>query len=54
MDYVSPPELMADALELAKRKTALSVRDLLLRGTLAGVLLGYATCASPESKTHQI
>lgn len=43
MDYVSPPELMADALELAKRKAALSVRDLLLRGALAGVLLGYAT-----------
>ncbi len=43
MDYVGPTELMADALELAKRKAALSVRDLLLRGALAGVLLGYAT-----------
>src|SRR5260370_5989681 len=43
MDYVSPPELMADAVELAKRKASLSIRDMLLRGTLAGVLLGYAT-----------
>ncbi len=43
MDYVSPPELMADAVELAKRKASLSIRDMLLRGALAGVLLGYAT-----------
>src|SRR5260370_32563774 len=43
MDYVSPNELMAEALDLAKRKAGLSVRDLLLRGALAGVLLGYAT-----------
>src|SRR5262245_1733009 len=43
MDYVSPPELMADALELAKRKAGLAVRDLLLRGILAGAMLGYAT-----------
>lgn len=43
MDYVSPTELMADALELAKRKASLSLSDLLLRGALAGVLLGYAT-----------
>ncbi len=43
MDYVSPNELMAEALDLAKRKAGLSVRDLLLRGILAGALLGYAT-----------
>jgi formate/nitrite transporter len=43
MDYVSPPELMADALELAKRKAALPVRDLLVRGILAGGILAYAT-----------
>lgn len=43
MDYVSPPELMADALELAKRKAHLSISDLLLRGILAGAMLGYAT-----------
>ena len=43
MDYVSPTELMADALELAKRKAALPVRDLLVRGILAGGILAYAT-----------
>jgi formate/nitrite transporter FocA (FNT family) len=43
MDYVSPNELMTEALDLAKRKAGLSVRDLLLRGILAGALLGYAT-----------
>jgi formate transporter len=43
MDYVSPPELVTDALELAKRKAVLPVRDLLLRGILAGAMLGYAT-----------
>jgi len=43
MDYVAPPELMADALELAKRKAGLPVRDLLLRGILAGGILAYAT-----------
>jgi len=43
MDYVNPAELMADALELAKRKAGLSVRDLLLRGILAGGILAYAT-----------
>src|SRR5262249_1506964 len=35
--------LMADALELAKRKAALPVRDLLVRGMLAGGILAYAT-----------
>jgi formate/nitrite transporter len=43
MDYVSPKELMADVIEVAKRKADLSVRDLLLRGILAGGLLAYAT-----------
>src|SRR5260370_102728 len=42
MDYVSPNELMADAVELAKRKASLSIRDMLLRGAVAGVWLGYA------------
>ena len=43
MDYVSPAELVSDALRAAERKTQLSVRDLLIRGTLAGGFLGYAT-----------
>src|SRR5438270_10015856 len=43
MDYVIPNELMEETLRVAKRKTQLSVRDMLLRGALAGVFLGFAT-----------
>jgi formate/nitrite transporter len=42
-DYVSPKDLMQEAVQLAKRKSDLSVRDMLIRGTLAGAFLGYAT-----------
>ncbi|HYM13630.1 MAG TPA: formate/nitrite transporter family protein [Bryobacterales bacterium] len=43
MDYVNPTELVTEALQLAKKKAALPVRDLMIRGILAGVFLGYAT-----------
>lgn len=43
MDYVKPAELVEEAVQLAEKKAALPVRDLLLRGFLCGVLLGYAT-----------
>ena len=43
MDYVAPQEAITSALALAKKKAELPVRDLLLRGALAGALLGYAT-----------
>jgi len=43
MDYVPPKTLIADATALAVTKAALSVRDLLLRGILAGVILSFAT-----------
>jgi formate/nitrite transporter len=43
MDYVNPKELMAEALDVAAKKAALPAGDLLLRGALAGGLLGYAT-----------
>jgi formate transporter len=42
-DYVSPKELLQEAVQLAKRKSDLSVRDMLIRGILAGAFLGYAT-----------
>jgi formate transporter len=42
-DYVSPKELMQEAVQLAKRKSDLPVRDMLIRGILAGAFLGYAT-----------
>jgi formate/nitrite transporter len=43
MDHLTPKELVADAVELARRKADLSTTDLLIRGTLAGALLGIAT-----------
>ncbi len=42
-DYVKPVELVADSIAAAERKAALPVRDLLVRGALAGAFLGYAT-----------
>lgn len=43
MDYVKPNETIAEAMQLATKKVELPVRDLLLRGILAGAFLGYAT-----------
>ena len=43
MDYVQPKVLILDAITLAKGKATLPVRDLLIRGALAGVFLSYAT-----------
>lgn len=42
-DYVGPKELVQEAVQLAKRKSELTVRDMLIRGILAGAFLGYAT-----------
>ncbi len=43
MDYVNPSALVSEALQVAQKKADLSVGDMLVRGTLAGVFLGYAT-----------
>jgi formate/nitrite transporter len=43
VDYVQPTELLKDAIQAAKKKAALPVRDLLIRSFLAGGLLAYAT-----------
>ncbi len=43
MDYVSPKDLVQEVIQLAKKKSELSVRDMLIRGILAGAFLGYAT-----------
>jgi formate/nitrite transporter len=43
MDYVPPSEIMSDAIRAAEKKAGLSRGDLLIRGALAGVFLGYAT-----------
>src|SRR5689334_8902217 len=43
MDYVLPADAVTDALRAAEKKAGLPVRDLLIRGALAGVFLSYAT-----------
>ncbi|HSO43138.1 MAG TPA: formate/nitrite transporter family protein [Rhodospirillales bacterium] len=43
MDYVKPADVAATMVETGRRKLALSPRDLLIRGALAGGLLGVAT-----------
>ncbi|HKW63628.1 MAG TPA: formate/nitrite transporter family protein [Candidatus Acidoferrum sp.] len=42
-DHISPTELLQDAVQLAKKKSELSVPDMLIRGALSGAFLGYAT-----------
>jgi formate/nitrite transporter len=43
MDYVHPTEVVAEALNTAGKKVNLPIRDMLVRGFLSGVFLGYAT-----------
>src|ERR1041385_8140465 len=43
MDYVLPAEIVSEVLRTAEKKANLGVRDLLIRGVLAGAFLGYAT-----------
>jgi formate transporter len=42
-DHVGPQELLQEAVQLAKKKSELSVPDMLMRGALSGAFLGYAT-----------
>ena len=46
MDYVKPVEVVAECLDVAQKKASLPIRDMLLRGFLSGVFLGYATSLS--------
>jgi formate/nitrite transporter len=43
MDYVLPTEVVSDAMKAAVKKVSLPARDMLIRGALSGVFLGYAT-----------
>jgi len=43
VDHINPKAVIAEALEAAKKKADLPIRDLLLRGLLAGAFLGFAT-----------
>jgi formate/nitrite transporter len=43
MDYVNPKELMQEVVIVAEKKASLSIGDMLIRGALSGVFLGFAT-----------
>jgi formate/nitrite transporter FocA (FNT family) len=43
MDNIRPAEMVAEMLTVAQTKSRLPIRDLLLRGALAGAFLGFAT-----------
>jgi formate/nitrite transporter len=43
MDYVKPADVAAAMVETGRRKLALPISDLLIRGMLAGAILGVAT-----------
>jgi formate/nitrite transporter len=42
-DYVTPKDIVREAVDLAARKADLSVKDMLIRGALSGAFLGFAT-----------
>jgi formate transporter len=46
MSYVSPGDVVENMIKAGEVKAKLPVKDLLLRGALAGVFLGYATTLS--------
>jgi len=43
MDYVNPVEIIQETIALAKKKSELTVANMLIRGMLAGVFLSFAT-----------
>lgn len=43
MDYVNPRNLIQEVVLSAKKKSALSISDMMIRGALSGVFLGFAT-----------
>jgi formate transporter len=43
MDNLTPAEVFAESLQLARKKAQLPVSTMLIRGALAGAFLGYAT-----------
>jgi len=43
MSYVKPEVIVENMLQAGTNKASLSVKDLLIRGTLSGAFLGYAT-----------
>lgn len=43
MDYVNPKELVQEAVFVAQKKSTLSIADMMIRGILSGVFLGFGT-----------
>ena len=43
MDYVNPKDLVQELVQVARKKASLGIADMLLRGSLSGVFLGFAT-----------
>ena len=43
MDYVNPKDMMQEIVVVAKRKSELGIGNMMIRGILAGVFLGFAT-----------
>jgi formate/nitrite transporter len=43
MDYCNPASVVAALIEAGKRRAALSISDILIRGALSGAILGIAT-----------
>jgi formate/nitrite transporter len=43
VDHVRPAEMLSEVLRVADTKAKLPIRDMLLRGALAGAFLGFAT-----------
>lgn len=52
MDYVKPTEVVKIMLASGESKSALPVKDLLLRGILSGALLGFATSLAITATTQ--
>jgi formate/nitrite transporter len=52
MAYVKPEDVVENMLQAGASKSGLSVKDLLIRGILSGVFLGYATTLAIAAATQ--
>jgi formate/nitrite transporter len=54
VDQVLPPDVLSGALAAAEVKAKLSVKDMLIRGFLAGAFLGFATALAVLVRTQSV
>jgi len=52
MAYVKPEDVVENMLQAGASKAGLSIRDMLIRGALSGVFLGYATTLAIAAATQ--